>query len=1149
MALKLWIGGAGAGKSHELYQYVTDESGKHPETNYIVIVPEQFTLQTQRDLVMLHPRRGIMNIDVLSFNRLAYRVFDEVGGDAGKRLVMDDMGKSLVLRRIASEREAELKILGKNLKKLGYINEIKSVISEFMQYNIKEAELDRLLEYVKDRPMLQYKLQDIKLLYRVFLDYMKERYTTKEELLVTLCGVIEHSEIVKNSVIVFDGFTGFTPVQNQLLAKLMVLARDIHVTVLLRNPEQLNAAAIEQNKEKEQELFYLSYKTISSLSGLAAETQTEQAAFRILRGNPVYRFREEASLAYLEQHLFEYRIKAYPEVPTGIHLAEADTPREEMRAVCMQINTLIREQHYRYGDIAIITGDIEGYAHIAEQELQKFDIPCFIDRTRGILLNPFVEYLRALIDIFVKNYSYEGMFRYLKTSLVSWKNEDGETVCLRQEEIDALENYVLACGIRTKVQWSRKWVRGYRGLEADEIMHLDEIRERIMKHLLSLDEQIQAAATAEEYTAAFYQLIESAGIAQQLHNMAQRFEAGGEADTAKEYRQIYRLVMELFDQICSLLPGEKMTIREYGEILDAGFEEIRIGITPPSMDEITVGDITRTRLREIRALFFVGVNEGIVPKGTSVAGIISDLDREHLSVQEIELAPSSRQQAYMQRIYLYMLMCKPGEQLYLSYARVGANGKALHPSYLIQTVQALFPLLRTDSFEHGFELEQMYSKQASFEDVIAGLREEKNGLSKEYRALLNWYLHDEEYEDRLRFYIDTAFTAVKTDRIGKVVAAALYGKVLENSVTRLELYAACAYSHFLQYGLHLRERELYTFEANDMGTIFHDVLQQYAVLLEKSGHTWFDISGEQSAGLVEQAVSECMGKTQNEVLYSSARYEYMQNRIKRILNRTVEVLGIQIRKGRFVPHQFEVAFSSETDYKSLNISLSEDEAMHLSGRIDRLDTCEEQDRLYVKVVDYKSGNQTFDLAAVYEGLQLQLVVYLNAAVEMQQREHSDKEVIPAGILYYHIDDPLIEKKGEMTPEEINQRIVAELCTKGLVNCDEHILHLMDTDFERSSDVIPVSRTAAGDFARNASVASSAQFAAISAYVNRKIKAMGKEILAGKIALNPYEDAGSSACTYCGYHSVCGFDERIPGCELRHKQKLEREQVLEKMMEE
>ena len=1143
MSLQLWLGGSGSGKSHELYQYVIQESQKHPETNYIVIVPEQFTLQTQRDLVMLHPRRGIMNIDVLSFARLAYRVFDEVGGEAGKLLMMDDMGKSLVLRRIASEHASELKILGKNLKKLGYINEIKSVISEFMQYHIREKELNQLLTYVQNRPMLQYKLQDIQLLYNIFTDYMKNRYTTKEELLVSLCGVIDRSAMIRNSVIVFDGFTGFTPVQNQLLSGLMTLAKDIHVTVLLRQAEGLDLAEIEQYKNQEQELFYLSYKTIASLLKLAEETQTKIEPFHILPSAPVFRFRNEASLSYLEQHLFETQAKPYSDLPGGIHLVEAEHPQEELQNVCRRICELIREQQYQYGDIAIITGDIERYAHLAESELGKYEIPCFIDRTRGILLNPFVEYLRALIDIFVKNYSYEGMFRYLKTFLVSWKDDDQNLVSLKPDDVDALENYVLACGIRSKTQWNRKWIRGYRGLETEELLRLDALREQIMSHLLPLDEAIVKAKTAEDYTTALYQMIVEADIEQQLHRIAGRFEEQNEPETAKEYQQIYRLIMNLFDQICALLPNEQMTIREYGEILDAGFDEIRVGITPPSMDEVMVGDITRTRLKDIKALFFIGVNDGIIPKGNSVSGIISDLDREHLSMQDIELAPSARQQAYMQRIYLYMILTKPTEHLFLSYSRVNDDGSSMHPSYLIQTVRELFPALVTEKPDEHIHLDRLYSKQATFETVVQRLHGEEND------ALFNWYLHDAEYGDRLKQYMDAAFRLQRTDSISKAAANAIYGKVLENSVTRLELYASCAYSHFLQYGLRLQERELYQFEVNDMGTIFHDALQKYTEILDKSTYTWFDVPEKQSDEMAEQAVEDCLGRLKSDILFSSARYEYILTRIKRILKRTVSVLGAQIKKGSFVPNRFEFAFSSETDYQSLNIRLSEEEVLHLSGRIDRMDLCEEDNRIYVKVIDYKSGQKSFDLAAVYEGLQLQLVVYLNAAMEMQQREHPDHEIIPAGILYYHIDDPMIEQKGEMSEEEIQHRIISELCTKGLVNSDEHVIKLMDNEFEKNSDVIPVSRTEKGEFSKTASVADQKQFETISAYVNKKIAKMGKEILAGQIAANPYMDDQSSACTYCQYHSVCGFDERKSGSDRRQRTKQDQDTVLVQMQQE
>jgi ATP-dependent helicase/nuclease subunit B len=1145
MALRLWIGGAGAGKSHKLFQYIIDESQKNTATNYIVIVPEQFTLQTQRDLVMKHPRKGIMNIDVLSFARLAYRVFDEVGGEANRRLLMDDMGKSLILRRIASAHEKELRVLGKNLKKIGYINEVKSIISEFMQYDISEGDINSLMEQTDSRPMLQYKLQDLGLLYHAFKENLQEKYTTKEELLVLLCDVINDSKMIQNSVIVFDGFTGFTPVQNKLITKLLEKAIDIHVTVLLRDEDEEYTTVGINNKE--QDTFYLSYKTISALTKMAEDTGAGEITPVIIKGSPVYRFRNNKAMSYLEKNLFQYDATPYEEIQESIHIFASQTPQEEMKRVCAEISRLIRaqsmipdtighERGLRYADIAIITGDIETYAFAAGNELTNYNIPYFIDQTRGILLNPFIEYIRALVEIMTKDYNYEGMFRYLKSSLSGYE----------QREIDEIENYVLACGIRGRKQWNQKWIRKYKGLTTEELEKLEAVRERISAGLSKFEAGIRALETAGEYTKILYELLIDNRIEQKLHVMAQAFEKKGEAAFAKEYSQIYRLVMELLDRIAELLSDEKMSIGEYGELLDAGFDEIRVGIIPPSLDEVIVGDITRTRLKDIKVLFFVGVNDTIIPKANATTGILSDLDREYL--QEVELAPSSRQQAYMQRLYLYMIMTKPTERLYLSYSQVSAAGKSLRPSYLIQTVQKLFSKLQVEKNDVSFseiQITDLFSPEASLEAMVRGIY---GPYSEAYCALYQWYTNQPDYSGQLLSYKEEAFRTHRTDKISKAVASVLYGKKLENSVTRLEMYAACAYSHFLHYGLQLQEREMYSFEASDMGSIFHEVLAEYSQMLSHSQYTWFDIPTMATEELVEKAVEACMNRNSNEILYSTSRYMYAINRIKRIMSRTVNVLSSQVRKGVFVPGRFEFAFSGETDYKSLHFKLSEEEEMHLRGRIDRMDVCVEQDSVYVKIIDYKSGNQNFDLAAVYHGLQLQLVVYLDAAMEMQQKENPDKEIIPAGILYYHIEDPIIDRKGEMTPEEISQKIIAELSMKGLVNSDENVIRMMDREFEKSSDVIPVSKVASGEFSKNASIASTAQFKTISDYVNQKITAMGHEIVDGVIAVNPYESEKADACKYCSYHSVCGFDEKISGFNKRRIVKQEQEEVLS-MMEE
>ncbi|HOO27688.1 MAG TPA: PD-(D/E)XK nuclease family protein, partial [Lachnospiraceae bacterium] len=565
-----------------------------------------------------------------------------------------------------------------------------------------------------------------------------------------------------------------------------------------------------------------------------------------------------------------------------------------------------------------------------------------------------------------------------------------------------------------------------------------------------------------------------------------------------------------------------------------------IGVIPPGTDYIQIGDITRTRIGKIKVLFFAGVNDGIIPSGSGRGGIISDMDREFLQEDGIELAPSSRMQSYTQRLYLYMAMTKPEERLYLSYAKLSEDGRSLRPSYLIKTVREMFVWIKEEKAADVRLISRIWNENAGFRELTEGLqpyiawRSAGTGTAagddmQNYRELFSLYASKPEYGGKLKTLIDTAFlegVLKRRDSIGRAVAEALYGKELSGSVTRLESYAQCAYQHFLTYGIGLKERELFSFEAKDMGTVFHDALLAYAKLLEKSGYTWFDIPALKAEALIDEAVRRCVASGDYAAVYSSFRTAYMVERIKRITMRTVEVLTGQIRKGSFRPEKFEFVFSAENDYHALNIKLSKEESLRLRGRIDRLDVYEDDTQIYVKIIDYKSGKQSFDLAAIYQGLQLQLVVYLNAAMEQQQGLSAKKEIIPAGILYYHIDDPMIDAGKNDTPEDISRRIVSQLAMKGLVNSSETIIRLMDRDFEKVSDVIPVSLLKTGGLASGSSVASTEEFKIISDYVNWKIKEMGKGILSGNIMAMPAKEP--EACAYCSYRSICHYTGKTDG---------------------
>ncbi len=1078
MALQFYFGASGAGKSKKLHKDMIEASLKHPQTNYLLVVPDQFTMQTQMDLVVEHPNHAIMNIDVLSFGRLTHRILEEVG--AVQVPVLDDTGKSLVLRKVAQKERERLTVMGSHLHKIGYIHEVKSAISEFMQYGIGLKELEELADYAKSRGALYYKLQDLGILYQAFQEYISTRFITTEETLDKLREALPKSRIIRKSVIAFDGFTGFTPIQNRVIQELMRLTKQVIISLTIderENPYRL---------EGEQKLFYLTQKTVADLRRLLLEAETveEEAVWcRQKINGQLPRFAENPELAHLERSLFRYPFMPYEGEAGHIHLMEASTPREELHQTCIAIRRLLQESESRgeglcYRDIAVVTGNMEIYGRDAAEEFMKFGIPI---------------YLR-----------WESLFIYKE------EDKEGEEAALLQ-----LEAY-------------------------------NAMRAKMMEQLAPL---LVPHGKAGELVRALYEFLTANEAQQKLADLERQFRQEGDLARAKEYGQIYPLVIDLLDQIEGLLADEEMDIKEFADILDSGLAEIGVGTIPQNVDRILVGDIERTRLKQVKVLFFLGINDGNIPKGAGSGGLISDIDREFIRESSFELAPSPRQQMYIQRLYLYLNMTKPSKALYLSYARVGADGRSLRPAYLIDLLRKLFPTLCVERPENSPAVEQLVSGPDGISMVADMMREYVAGRLKEeeqktFYTFYHTYHREPRYQDAVDDLLDTAFYCYQDTPLSAMVTRALYGAVLHNSVSRLEKYAACAYAHFLQYGLALRERGDYSFEAVDLGNVFHGVLELFAGRLAEKGYTWFDFPKEEAGQMVEEAVEAYAADYGETILYSSARNRYLIKRITRILNRTVLTLQTQLRKGAFQPEQFEMSFSVLEDLDALNIALNEQEKMRLRGRIDRVDTCETEDKVYVKVIDYKSGERKFDLAALYYGLQLQLVVYMNAAVEVEQKKHPDKEIVPAAMLYYHIADPMVEDGADLTPEQINTKLLQALKMTGIVNESDEAVRLLDGEFADKSDILPLERKKDGSFSAYSSVIKGEDMQTVSNYVNYKIRQLGNDILRGTISVNPYEQGGNQACTYCAYKSVCGYDTRIAGYQTRNLPKLRQDEAME-----
>jgi ATP-dependent helicase/nuclease subunit B len=1134
MSLQLILGSSGSGKSYYLYHKMIEDSFKMEETNFLIIVPEQFTMETQKDLVSMHPNNGIMNIDILSFMRLAYRVFDEIGGN--DRPILDDSGKSMILRKVVELKKDELHLFASNVRKKGFIDELKSLMSELFQYSIDEEEIEKMIDIAQSKPMLQGKLGDVLTVYKGFKEYLSEKYITAEEILDVLYDMIADSSLIKNSVICFDGFTGFTPSQYKLLAKLMKLAKKVYITVTIDPREDITRL------DEEFKLFYLSKKTILKLYQLAidAKVEIEKEYYSGKQQTKApYRFKNSKPLASLEYNLFRYPWKPFEEEQKDIHIHLLKNPKEEVNFTIAKIHKLIREEGYRFRDIAVVSGDIERYGRIIEKEYKNAGLPCFIDNKKDILSNPFVELIRSLLEILRKDFDYESIFRYLRCGLVE--------IC--PEDVDILENYTLALGIRGYKRWSEPWVRIYRKEVEIDLEHINQLREEVVEHLKILVEGLAGSGhTVLDYTKNIYEFISSTNAYDQLQSYQIKFEEEGQPILAKEYVQIYRIVMEVFEGLVELLGDEVVNVKEYEELIETGFAQASVGLIPPGVDQITVGDIERTRLKDIKALFFIGVNDGIIPKAGGSGGILSDMEREMLWEHHIELAPTKRQSVYTEQFYLYMNLTKPSSKLYITYSKVGGDGKALRASYLIGKMVKLFPLISIKDEElFKNDIEHILGADKGVSYLINGLREYAyEDMTPEWKELFSWYFKKEDFKEDLIKLVEGAFYTNEKSSISKAIATMLYGSQMTGSVTRLELYAACAFAHFVNFGLELKERQEYKIGVPDMGNIFHNAIELYSKKLKENNLSWQEVSDEQRDDMATMCVKEIAMDFGNTILLSSKRNEYIIFRVERMVKRTLWALSEHMKKGEFMPKGYEVQFSYMQELEATKISLSEGESMGLRGRIDRLDTYEDKDNIFVKVIDYKSGSTTFDVVDLYYGLQLQLVVYLDAAIELEQKNNPDKNVIPAGIFYYNIDDPIVNKT-----KDANNEILKELRMNGIVNSDVNIIKKLDKSFVGQdgglntavkSLVVPVETTKAGEFTKNSNVIDKKSFQSMKQYVNGKMKEYGRQILSGDTSVNPYKLGDKKACTYCSYSGICGFDKRLPGHNFRNLKKLLKEEV-------
>lgn len=1144
MSLQLILGTSGSGKTTWVNRYIIEESIKHPEQNYILLVPEQFTMETQRAIAQAHPRKGTMNIDVLSFVRLAHKVFAEMGCE--DYVVLDDMGKCVILQKAALKHADSLKVFGRNLKRRGFISELKSMLSELYQYGISPEQLEKARSRLSDRSILSGKLEDMITVYRAFAGELEEGTITAEEILPVLCRYLPDSRQIRHAVIALDGFTGFTPVQYQVLALLLQYGARVLVTVTV-DP------LLEYRKETAvHELFYFSHHTVGKLLELASEQEIpcepDLCIFRTKQEREMARrryrqqkradcqmvvpescrFTQAPELAFMEKQILRFEKLRY-DGPKSEHprleLKVCQSPAEEVRSICNAIYHLVMNYGYRYREIAVITGNPEAYGPLLREELQYYGIPFFLDQKNSLMNNPLVEYIRSLFEVVLKDFSYESIFRYLKCGLGN---------CTREDR-DYLENYVIATGMRGHKRWCEAWDKQRRSGAYTDFDRLNRIREQVAAPLDALwMAWKEKGITVRGRIEILVRFLQEQQIEEQMNRFCEFFQSQGQMLLAKEYEQAYGLIMTLLNEIETLLGEEIMSLQDFSACFDSGLEEIRVGLIPACTDRLVVGDMERTRLSGVRVLFFAGVNEGQVPKSSSGGGIFTDYDKEQLLSCEIELSPTGRMNSFMDRFYLYLALTRPSDCLHISYVKTDGNGKAMRPAACIAELISLYPGLAVlDEEEQKDEIHNLFSPAGIWRYLVNGFSDLEQSMKNPVWFEIYCYFYQQRPE-AMKQLLAAASDGYEEEALTAELAKKLYGQALQASVSRLEQQAACAFSHFLRYGLKLEERETFSFETADMGNLFHSALEKY---FRRVREEKLDITAMEEAKrkeLVQSCVAAAARETGRGILEDSARNRWLSGKLERITDRTVWALGEQLKEGGYETDGCEVVFEPDNT-EAFTIRLTPELKMLLRGRIDRIDTRTEEEQIYVRIVDYKSGSRTFDLVSVYYGLQIQLVFYMEAAQENLKKRYHHCNILPGGVLYYNISDPIVDRTPNMEDEDVQKAILEKLQMNGMVT--------------RSSLEEKEREAADRKKGRKVSVVSDQQFLSLQKYVHETVKTLGQQIMEGHIEVNPYIKGQISACTWCSYKSICGFDQKRRGYGYRNLASMSKEEVWNRMISE
>ena len=1113
MGIRFIFGRAGAGKSYYCLNQIKKKLNNDENNKLIMLVPDQYTFQTEKKLIEYIGEKALLRAEVLSFKRMATRVFDKCGGRAID--VIQDSGKNMLIYKLLKDKGEELQYFNRISKQQGFIGIVSKSITEFKKYNISEEILKEKEAQIGSKE-LKEKINDLASIYETFNENLHKGYIDSDDILTILAKKLRECELYKNAEIWIDEFTTFTPQQLEVLKTLAKQCKNVNIT--LCSDGEIGFT------EGETDIFDVIKNTENRILKMMQENNISYKEPVNLNKKDIYRFRNSKELSHIEKYFFNFPFKIYKDKCKDIRLYKANNNYSEIEWIAQDILRLVRDEGYRYKDIAVVCREIDSYDKITSVIFNEYNIPYFLDKKREVLSNPLVVLIISTLEILITNWSYESVFKYVKSGLIT----------LESSFIDKLENYILANGIK-----GYKWTRDLLVSQSEELtqeeIEIFEYMEEVRRPIINLYNKIKGDVTVRKYCTALYEFLLEINAFETMDKWLENFNNKGMQDKIKEYTQVPSIVMDMLDQAVEVLGDKEVDLKTFSKILISGFEEKEIGVIPMSLDQVNIGDIARVKGRDVKALYIVGANDGVLPSANKEEGILSDEDRIELKSMGIELASDTRSRVFEEQFMVYTALTIPSNYLMITYPMADFEGKSLRPSIIIPRLKKVLPRLKEESeiFNNNLFNDKYHNITAptpTFNELIEALRREyeKEEIEPYWVETFKWFEENEEFKDKTKIIFNGLNYTNLIEKIPRNKIKKLYsndtGRLIF-SVSRIEKYAQCPFSYYVQYGLKAKDRKVYEFTAPDLGSFMHDILDQFTNKIKKEQILWGDLTKEKCSEIVNELVNAKLKNDTNSILNSNKKYQYFSERFKKTITKSVTIISEQMRKGEFDIFKSEFDFGDFKDSDPIKLELPSKETVYLKGRVDRIDKVDLNGETYIRIVDYKSGSKSFDLNELYYGLQIQLLVYLDAILKNSE-QILKTQCMPGGILYFKIDNPIIKSKKALTEEEIQVEVLKKLKMDGLLLKNVELVKAMDRDMETYSLIIPAAFKKDGDFTCTSSVVTESQFELLRKYVNDKMIEICEEMLSGEVKIEPCKSSKVTYCDYCDYSSICQFDTSI-----------------------